>query len=333
MGPSGVALGYVVEAWVIALAYAGYLARHRDLKYFDFFKLCGYQKEAIAGIYKSICSQSIPVSINMISEVLMEFIVSLLSGLVSLKSQAVMSYSLQFVYLLFVPLAAFGITSAQEVGREIGARNFSYASKLSFYSVIISLLFLTIPLASIIAYPVGLIDLFSGLVPTNRTDNSSDLSLAWLKYSELNDNTTLIDSNDVIARIMACAVFLDTIRYNVLSQLRAIGDPWISIILSNSGLIAGFVLSGILGLHTSLGEYGVASGYLAGVFFADIALIPRLYNLTRIEELKKVAHKLNNPPSCCLVISSFFCHCTKKRDEASLREPLLSNVKSQWNSG
>ena len=323
MGPSGVALGYVVEAWIIAFAYAGYLAWHGDLKLFSFFKLCGYEKEAIAGVAKSICAQSIPVSINMLTEVLMEFIASILSGLVGLSSQAVISYSLQFVYLLFVPLAAFGITSAQEVGREVGARNFSYASKLSMYSVIVTLFFLTPPLATIVVYPAGLIDLFSGPLPTNGTNTSFDVSTARMEYSGLNQNSTLIDANDVVARIMAAAVFLDAIRYNVLSQLRSIGDPWVSIVLSNAALILGFILSGTLGLHTSLGEYGVAAGYLAGVLFADIALIPRLSYLRRIEQLKKVTDKLNNPPSCLAETSRFFCSCVKKRSERDLDTPLL----------
>ena len=323
MGPSGVALGYVVESWVIALAYAGYLGWHRDLKHFNFFKLCGYDKSAIAGVAKSICAQSIPVSINMLTEVLMEFVASILSGLVSLNNQAVMSYSLQFVYLLFVPLVAFAITSAQEVGREVGAENFSYASKLTLYSVIVTLFFLTPPLASIMVYPAGVIDLFSGLLPINGTNTSSNLSPTKIEYSDLNHNSTLIDENNIVARIMASAVFLDAIRYNVLSQLRSIGDPWVSIILSNAGLILGFILSGTLGLHTTLGEYGVAAGYLAGVLLADIALIPRLCYLRRIDQLKKVTDKLNNPQSFCIATSSFFCRCAEKTGAETLSTPLL----------
>lgn len=325
MGPSGVALGYVVEAWLIALAYGGYLAWHRDLKPFNFFKLCGYDKAAITGVAKSICAQSIPVSINMVTEVLMEFIASILSGLVGLGSQAVMSYSLQFVYLLFVPLAAFGITSAQEVGREVGALNFSYASKLSRYSIVVTLFFLIPPLAAIMVYPTGLIDLFSTLLPTNGTNTSSDVSTTLMEYSGLNQNSTLIDANDVVARIMAAAVFLNAIRYNVLSQLRSIGDPWVSIILSNAGLFLGFMLSGILGLHTSLGEYGVAAGYFAGVLFADIALIPRLCYLGQIEKLKEATYKLENPQSFCTAIRSL---CSTEPRKMGLDTPLLTASQS-----
>ena len=118
------------------------------------------------------------------------------------------------------------------------------------------------------------------------------------------------DSTQQILQYLAPIIFIGTIfdaaRFNMLQQLRILGDVKGSTIISSAFLAIGMGSATLLGLKTELGIYGVAAGYTGGILLATSAVLYRWVNRiepSAIEAFHQKPKTTNNDGHCCI---SFF---------------------------
>ncbi len=247
-GPRGVALGFLVETYMSALAYGLYVAFNKDIRKFQFFNAILRRVQNGAQQRWDILKLGRSISFTTCLELSIMLMVGIFSGLAGTRSQAAMTYYMQFAYFQLIVLMAFSFSCAQELSRAIGSIHYLEANRVGRYGFLTTMLWLT-PASLVFAlYPKGL-----------ASDASNEI-LAVL---------------EPLAPIMSAGVIFEMIRYNLLQQLRAMDDLAIPNIISFLGTSLGILLMGILGLRTSLGVNGVAVGYLLGVGLSTVALSVR----------------------------------------------------------
>lgn len=294
-GPQGIAMGFLVESYLTAICYGLYIGLHPACKEYRFFnsilRKIKENPEQLRGILQLGRSISFTVAI----ELAMTLSIGIFSGLVGTTEQSAMSFNMQFIYFEFVMLAAFSFSCAQEMSRELGAKQYVSANKIANYGLMTTLVYLT-PLPVFFAiYPKAL--LISGA--------SSDVLSVLIHLTP----------------IMSCGVIADSVRYNLLQQLRAVGDLTVPNIIAVVGMGTGIGLSAGLGLHTSLGIDGVAAGYTIGISLTAIGLGIRWKDQVKTSKIGRVDynHELEN---LRLKFGVF-----KKRN--SLEQPLIQPVEEE----
>jgi len=282
MGLKGIALGYVAEAYFIALMYGLYIYFKNECREFRFFNLFNTDKKVIADVTSQVLTWSGPISFTIGSELLMTFVVGIIAGAISAESQAALSFVMQFIFLIFIFSAAFGIACQQEVGREVGAKCYNDASRLARYSLITTLSYITPICVLIAAWP------------------------ALLRKMLNNYDDTIVDTANLLTPIMVSGIILDAARYTMLQELRSLADPWGSTALSFFGLAIGLCLSAILGLATDLGIYGVGAGYTIGLGLAAFLLVFRWAKKTDVSYVETVNERMKNLPGVRESLKSLF---------------------------
>lgn len=268
LGATGVAIGCVVEAYLTSLLYTLYLAMHKDFNKFDFFNLCKRMEDRLKK-WGEILSIGKSITFSNAIEMGISLAIGVLSGLVGTREQSAMTFVNQFVYFNFIFLAAFGQSCSQEVNRQIGAKKFNNASQMGKYGLLTTIIY------------TASVPIFFGAVPgllTFASTNKDDIK-SILKY---------------LAPIISAGVITDSIRYNLLQQLRVLGDLRGSTIVSVSGLSASMGMAAFLGLKTNMGIYGVAAGSTAGITLTGLGLFYRWKNRIAPEKIKCL---VNAPPT------------------------------------
>jgi multidrug resistance protein, MATE family len=246
----GVAIGFVFEAALIALLYGLYIARHKQFKDFKFFDFNQIRKEDYQQLVK-LCETGAPIVLSVASELGTSLSMGVLAGWVGTREQAALTSAMQCVFFSFILILAFGQVCMQEVSRNIGAENYELASKTGKYGLSISL---------------GYIAIFPALC-------AIDPRLLTLGISTNQENTLGILK--YLMPIISVGIIADIVRYNVLQQLRGLGDSKMASAISIAGLSTGVAISAGLGLKTSLGIYGVGAGYTTGITLTGAVLFSR----------------------------------------------------------
>ncbi|STX50996.1 MATE efflux family protein [Legionella busanensis] len=270
LGGTGIAIGFVAEAYLTALFYSLYLAKHKDFKQFEFFKIFKRYEGQFTQL-RQLLKIGGSISFAVASEMSMSFAVGVFSGLIGTRAQSAITYVNQFIFLNFLGLASFGQSSSQEVSRLIGAKSYENASRMGKYSLLSTMIY-TSPIPAFFAIMPSFL-IISG-------PNKDELT-AILKY---------------LVPAMAPGIIADAARYNLLQQLRPLGDIKGATFVSVSGLSIGIILSAVLGLKTSMGIYGVGAGNTVGVLIATGGLLHRWQSRIKPENIKKMAEApLTNP--------------------------------------
>ena len=261
LGAPGIALGFVIESYLTALSYGLYVGLSTDCREFGFFKHMFRRIRNNGTQLKNILKISGAVTFTTAIELAMTLAVGVLSGIVGVEGQDAMTFSMQFIFFEFVMLASFSLSCAQELSRELGARKYFDVNKIAKYGLLTTLIYLT-PLPVIFAADPKILELLSG-------GATADVA-ATLK--------TLVP-------IMAAGFISDSVRYNLLHQLRALGDLVVPNLIAIFGMSTGICLAAGLGLKTSLGVNGVAIGYASGITLTAAGLLLRWNN--QLERLNK----------------------------------------------
>ncbi|CAM2888665.1 MATE efflux family protein [Legionella steigerwaltii] len=264
MGSAGIIGGYVFEAYLTSLLYALYLAKHKDFSQYEFFKIFKKFSGQFAQL-KELLQIGGSITLSVASEMAMSLSVSILSGALGTKEQAAITNLNQYIFFNFLLLAGFGQGNSQEINRLIGAKRYVSASNMGKYGLLTTLIYTT-PVPLFFAVMPGV------LVMGNNSNQIKDI----LKY---------------LAPIMSTGVILDSARYNLLQQLRVLGDLKGSTIISVSALSLGITGSALLGLKTKLGIYGVAAGYTGGVIIALPGLTYRWRNRINSDRIQEIAEE------------------------------------------
>ncbi|MCW8409431.1 MATE family efflux transporter [Legionella sp. PATHC035] len=275
MRGDGVAIGYVIEAYLTSLAYALYLAKHKDFSQYEFFKIFKKFSGQFAQL-KELLAIGGSITLSVASEMAMSLSVSILSGMLGTKEQSAITDLNQYIFFNFLLLAGFGQGNSQELNRLIGARKYENASRMGKYGLLTTLTY-TAPVPIFFAVMPGV------LVMGNNPGEVKEM----LKY---------------LAPMMSAGVILDSARYNLLQQLRVLKDLKGSTMISVAALSLGITGSALLGLKTKLGIYGVAAGYTGGVIIALPGLAYRWRNRINAEKIQEIAEE--TPP---VIMSSANC--------------------------
>lgn len=134
---------------------------------------------------------------------------------------------MQYSFFIFLASAAFTQGCSQEVSRLLGRKLYENASRYGKYGLLCSTLFLA---------PVPLIFSAKPDFLMQGVIKNYDELLAILQY---------------VSPIMGAGIIADTVRYNLLQQLRSLGDLHAPTFISVAGLSAGMITGGILSLKTS----------------------------------------------------------------------------------
>lgn len=305
MRGDGVAIGYVIEAYLTSLAYALYLAKHKDFSQYEFFKIFKKFSGQFAQL-KELLEIGGSITFSVASEMAMSLSVSILSGMLGTKEQSVITDLNQYIFFNFLLLAGFGQGNSQELNRLIGARKYENASSMGKYGLLTTLIY-TAPVPLFFAVMPGV------LVMGNNPGEVKDM----LKY---------------LAPIMSAGVILDSARYNLLQQLRVLKDLRGSTMISVSALSLGITGSALLGLKTKLGIYGVVAGYTGGVIIALPGLAYRWRNRINAEKIQELAeetpHVIKSSANC---LDGFFSRLLKMRYKDE-KENLLEHKGKTYNA-
>ncbi len=135
--------------------------------------------------------------------------------------------------------------------------------------------------------------------------------------------------------IMSVQVIADSIRFNILQQLRALGDHNGPTAISVCGLLFGIVLADILRLNTSMGIYGVATGATSGVILAAAGLMYRWCSRIQPDKIKGMTESpsLAEPDfSFANCTATLFSRCRKNNVESGKNNAVLEPLSSNSNS-
>lgn len=271
----GVLIGYILEAYLTSTAFAVYIAGHADFKKFPFFR----PKELLANFKKILDILPIGGAILAGNAIEMGSLLATgaIAGKVGVAEQAAFSSTLQVSLPTFLLQAAFGQSICQEMSRLIGEGAFQKASKIGRFGVPTTLVYI-VPLP---------------LIFSIKPD--------WLMTILGQDNKDVQNYTSILIPMMACGVILEALRYAFLQQLRNnLKDGVPATLISCAGLLIGVGCSWGLGLHTDLGIYGVALGWIIGLVASSAWLffrwnsrsqpgaIERLYEVGVIDETPAV---------------------------------------------
>ena len=290
-GYQGIAIGYVIESYLIAAAYALYARFHSAFKDFQLFRVFGFNRALVRRVNKEINHQAFAMTFAMGNELLLDFLMGVISGMISTVAQAAMSFVMQFVYCVFLLMAALGITNQIKVGQAVGAQQYAKASQTARYGVLVSLSWLLPPAVIIMAYP----------------------SLLQILFGRTSPEIAAI--SDKVARIVSVGIIFNAIRTTVLQQMRALKDTWASALISACCLWVGIALSALLGTQSSLSINGVAIGYSMGLMLAAAALtVPRWWRYSEQRAIQANAIK-GNELSFSEALRYGIFHCGPKQSE------------------
>lgn len=282
LGADGVLLGCIIGVYMESLGYLLYLRRSPRLNKFNFYDL--YKKwSPYYGQLNDILNLGGSMVLTMSTELSMNLMLNSFSGIVGAEEQAAMAAILQFSLFSVLLQTAFGQACVQEMSREIGKENFFQASKIGKIGVIAIFSYITPVLLLLAIYPDILADIMA------KNDQSMKDSLKYL------------------APIMFVGCILDAERFLVLQQMRVLGDAQISSKISASCVVLGIALSGVLGLKTNMGIYGVATGFTASSGLAAAILFSRWLSRIQPENIKKTKEnpeKFHSIKNCIAFFSS-----------------------------
>ncbi len=131
--------------------------------------------------------------------------------------------------------------------------------------------------------------------------------------------------------IMSISVIADAVRFNLLQQLRVLGDLNTSTGVSICGLFLGVVMADLLRFKTSMGIYGVATGITSGIALAGASLMYRWCHRIQAEKIKEITE--SPLPQSSFSFSSctatLFNRCrtntSESRKSDDVLEPLSTN--------
>ncbi len=285
LGATGLLIGCGLDGYTTSLGYAAYLAYSpRFIKYnfFDFRQpwLPEHieQMKIIRGLGRSIL-------LSIATETAMTVAMSVFAGAIGVEQQAAFSVIMQVSLLTLLLQISFGQTSSQNIGQYIGRNEFENASRAA-----------KIGLAAMLSYIAPVLILFAAY---------PDMLLSIQK----NNDHSFTHTIKTIAPIIFIGLLLDATRFQLLQQLRSLGAAKQASTLSCSAIALGILLSGVLGLETDMGIYGVATGFAASTGLATLGLSSLWLNKVQPDA---IAHTKNHPEQ--FVSLNLFSVFTKKRN-------------------
>lgn len=316
-GLSGIAVGYVIESALTALFFSLYIACHSNFLGVPFLNFANVDRGAVRGWVRELRTTGSTISLSMLSELAMAFVLGLLAGLEGVEQQASLVFAMQVVFFVAVLSLAFGAATSQELRRLIGGKRFSDASHFARSSPISSLI-------NVLPFCLG-VSLVPGLLMNLLGRYNEDIG----------------NKLEVLVPIIAAGTLFDTVRYNLIQAMRATHDWFWPAAISTVGLCSGLGLAALLGLATNTDVYGLGIGYTVGILLAVISLSARWWGRTapeairEAEETYQVRKESGDDSSWCGYARSFFTSCRtsaplESRTDGLSSLPIVEAPRSCW---
>jgi MATE family multidrug resistance protein len=254
---SGIAYGYLIEAYATAGFFAAYLAYAKVFQSYHFFKKLSVGPDTRQKIGE-IVTRGWPIALTFGVESAAVWATSIFAGLLGTDQQIAIGLCSQFYFFALIFILACGQYNAQEIADSIGSKDYHAAIAKARYGLLATNLLLLPSCILVAAYPSV---------------------LQWISTNaELNDNIQQMLT--ILGPMISCMVLADATGYGMLSGLRSMQEnsqdnfrtnllPTAFSVLS-TGL--GIMLSYALGLHTNLDIYGIALGYAVGLVLRGLGL-------------------------------------------------------------
>ncbi len=245
VGFAGIAVGTVLEAWLTALLFCLFLGFKPDLQPINFFHLL----RSIDGRWKQFLELfwlGLSVLVSIICHSALPVVASAVIGEISTSEQAAWTFVMQLHYLVVIPILAFGDQCYNAVARYQGARLFYNANRMAKFGVLTTLSYVA---------PVSFIG--SAVPWVLSSENSSTVYL--LRY---------------LMPIMALAICAESVVYNIMQQLKPLGNKFWSSVISSFWMLVGIAAMLVLSLGFSFGAESIAFCYLGCMVLAACSLFP-----------------------------------------------------------
>lgn len=296
LGLPGIAYACLAGLSFSVVSYASVLIFDKSFKEYQFLNFSRLPSNQFSFL-KDIFKESGPLLISYLNEVSVAICLSIFSGLIGGDAQSQLSFIMQFFYFVLIPSTAFGQICWQELSRLIHKSSYEDAQALARWGLVTSAIWMGIACAIAAVIYAGM----------NATEGSQQIP-------------TFI--------LFALAIWIDSMRFNMLQQQRAFADSSRSTLISVLCLSTGIGASALLGLFTEWRNLGLGAGYLLGASAAVVAMFPRWWKFSAAQTIQQrqeskadVSEELQ--PSRCQ--SRRCCLFSRRRSQVvpSFNEPLL----------
>lgn len=310
----GIALGFVVEAYLSPIIFTTFLSFNKDLRPFKFFRKWSLNYQQDWPLLKEILKTSFPMFLALASEFGAQIAMNSLMGILGNDELAAQNFMAQFFFFTFIPLVAFAQATSQEFSRAFGGKHYFNANKYA-KSGILSVAAILLPACIVMAsYPQMIVSLL-----TDEGSNPDENNRDWLQ---------LVNG---LAPVSTAGIFFDALGFNMLQVLRATGDNIVPSCFSVGSVWLGVLSGYLLGFKAGWGVYGVSAGYTAGLAVRAASLFTRWRQKIKPENLKaeaeakvSIAQERGIFHTLKKVYSGFFSSSSEKTS----KEHLLQNVVS-----
>lgn len=253
-GMMGILSGYGLEAYLTALAYMRTILYSPDFCNIGFRNVLSTTHDMIAKAKEQFVDGS-AIAITVTGELLLVFFLSLLSGLLGIKSQEAFALVVQYIVADDILIVNAAVASAMVLGNALGSQKHDRVYNATRYGLWTSLSICSlIPLVCMM-YPQVLMTIF----------NNSDTEVNAL----LKQLTPYISSG----------LILNALSYVCIINSRVFGDRWASTYERTGSLLTGVILASCLLKFSNLGIQSIGVGYLISMILSASFLYRRCNNL------------------------------------------------------
>lgn len=256
LGFFGVAVGSSLSACLIAFLLFLYVGLHPELRQINFYHILRQHNNRWKQ-FRGILALGLTLLLSFTASAALPIVTASIAGAIGKNEQIVWAYAMLLHYVIAVLSFAFGDQSVQEVLRYRNAEREDDAHRIAKYSIVTTLLCVA-PIATV-----------GSIIPWCIDSNA--------KYIPLLRN---------IMPIMAVAFCFESILYNIMQQLKPLGNKWPSTITASLCMIMGMAGAFIFGLGTRMGIYGVAISYMVCLITAVALLTPSWLYRTQPNQLR-----------------------------------------------
>jgi Na+-driven multidrug efflux pump len=275
LGLQGIYLPYMINNYLVTVAYAFYLGFKKEFKEFQFFNFC---KLGLGHFDQLLETMKIGSSIvvSCITEVAIFLLLSLFAGTIGEPQLADLNTVLQLYNFAFMVFGPLGEICSQEISRQVGAKNYKRENEFALPS----------------AHEVAKYGLATTAICT-----APACAIAIVIFYILNGTKDPLEG--VMFLLFATGIYFHGLRYNLLQQQIALSDKMYSSIISTACVLGGLGISALLGFLTEWGSTGLGLGYLAGSVSGFVGLLLRWLTSIKPETMAARATETPRKKPCC----------------------------------
>jgi|GEM_PF-1975981 len=239
----GVAIGFIVESYLIAAAYIAFACIDKVMKPYQFYNFLKLTKKRLNKYLKYIFRTGTPFAISFANEGSVSILLLVYACILGKTALAQLEFEQGVFLFVFLIAAATGHIHYLETSQLVGQKDYIGTTQQARFG-----------LAS------------TAIFAASATLAAATVLSIWSAYESNEDSTSL-------RVIFSFAVSVDAVRYLTLCGQRSMGDNVKSTVISAACLWAGMIAGGLTLLSDSRRIEYVAGSYLSGEILALAGLL------------------------------------------------------------